>query len=131
MQFSLILCAAIGGALGSTLRYTISQLSLAHLGQSFYGTLAVNLIGCFLIGLFSEALSKLSQHHLFIGYSPYLSTLLITGLLGGFTTFSSFALDTLGIKGEYSSWLSLAYIMISVIGGVGLAQLGRFLITLP
>ncbi|MGJ3493983.1 fluoride efflux transporter FluC [Piscirickettsia salmonis] len=130
MQFSLLLCAAIGGALGSALRYSISQLSLAHLGQSFYGTLAVNLIGCFLIGLLSEAVLKLSQHHLFTNYSPYLTTLLITGLLGGFTTFSSFALDTLGIKGEYGSWLSLAYITISVFGGIGLAQLGRLIITI-
>ncbi|ALA24314.1 CrcB protein [Piscirickettsia salmonis] len=130
MQFSLLLCATIGGALGSALRYSISQLSLAHLGQSFYGTLAVNLIGCFLIGLLSEAVLKLSQHQLFTNYSPYLTTLLITGLLGGFTTFSSFALDTLGIKGEYSSWLSLAYITISVFGGISLAQLGRLIITI-
>ncbi|ODN42385.1 fluoride efflux transporter FluC [Piscirickettsia litoralis] len=130
MQLSLLFFVALGGALGSSLRYCISQLSLHHLGQGFYGTLTVNLVGCFLIGLFSESLLRLSQHHSLSHYGPHLTALLVTGLLGGFTTFSSFALDALGIRGEFGSWLSFSYVAISVIGGISLAQLGRFLITL-
>jgi fluoride exporter len=75
-----VFLVAIGGALGSVLRY------LTGLAVGFpYGTLTVNIIGSFLIGVLWVALSLRTETH----------PLLITGILGGFTTFSAFSLDTL------------------------------------
>ena len=81
---------ALGGALGATLRYLVGLGLEQRLGSGFpFGTLTVNLVGCLLIGLlaalFVDATEGREQLRLF----------LIVGCLGGFTTFSSFGLDTL------------------------------------
>ncbi|MCX7302588.1 MAG: fluoride efflux transporter CrcB [Rhodobacterales bacterium] len=79
-MMSTIFLVAVGGAFGSVLRY------LTGLAVGFpYGTLTVNIIGSFLIGFLWIALSLRTETH----------PLLITGILGGFTTFSAFSLDTL------------------------------------
>ncbi len=88
-----ILLIAIGGALGSVFRYWVSAGTHSLLGQSFpYGTLTVNFIGSFIMGfLFAMLLDHFS------GNSDQLRALLLIGFLGGFTTFSSFSMETLNL----------------------------------
>jgi len=90
-----ILSVAIGGAVGSILRYLISKYSQSFLGISFpIGTLLVNLIGTFLIGFFFSYLVEK------IAINPYVRGMLITGFLGGFTTFSTFSYESLTLLRE-------------------------------
>lgn len=86
---SSILLIAIGGAVGSVLRYLVTVGCTHWLGTSWaYGTLLVNVIGSFCIGL----VFSLLQHQIL--FSPYFRPLIMVGLLGGLTTFSTFSLDT-------------------------------------
>lgn len=80
---------AVGGALGSAARYGLNVGAKAWIPSSFpWGTLGANVLGCFLIGLFSEwAGSK-------VGMSPEARLFLTTGFCGGFTTLSSLMLET-------------------------------------
>ena len=81
---------AIGGAIGSVTRYLASNWMAERFGADFpLGTLLVNVIGCFIIGLFmAMATERLS-------ISPYWRLLIAVGFLGGLTTFSSFSYETL------------------------------------
>jgi len=105
-----------GGFLGSVARYGV-QLASINLfsGRTFWATLLVNLAGCLLIGLLAGGFLKLSQNqHL----------LLITGLCGGFTTFSTFAFDGLKLlkTGLYSQFA--IYFLVSTVGGLILCAAG-------
>ncbi len=83
-----ILSIALGGAIGATLRYTVSGAAYDRFGTDFpYGTLAVNVIGCFLIGFLSYAFSESVV-------SPNTRALILTGGLGAFTTFSTYGLES-------------------------------------
>ena len=91
------LLVAVGGAIGSLLRYYVGLGSLRLMGPGFpWGTLIVNVVGCFIIGVFAEMIMRR------FNASVELRLLLITGFLGGFTTFSAFSLDaiTLFERGE-------------------------------
>ncbi|MBX4909750.1 MULTISPECIES: fluoride efflux transporter CrcB [Rhizobium] len=91
------LLVAVGGAIGSVLRYFVGQWALRLLGPAFpWGTLAVNVVGCFVIGVFAELVARK------FNASVELRLLLITGFLGGFTTFSAFSLDAISLfeRGE-------------------------------
>ncbi|TAU83769.1 fluoride efflux transporter CrcB [Rhizobium leguminosarum] len=91
------LLVAVGGAIGSVLRYYIGQWALRLMGPAFpWGTLAVNVVGCFVIGVFAELIARQ------FNASVELRLLLITGFLGGFTTFSAFSLDAISLfeRGE-------------------------------
>ena len=104
--WSLLLVAA-GGAAGSVLRYLVSMLAAVHLGAGFpWGTLAVNIAGSAAIGLLGG-----------IGLGGDLRLLLVTGLLGGFTTFSAFSLET-GLLWERGWWLAAAYVAASLAFGL-------------
>ncbi len=82
----------LGGFLGSIARYTLSTAVYRAAGESFpYGTLAVNIIGCFIIGL----LMTLFQEQIIVNQNIRL--FLIVGILGGFTTFSSFSYETFAL----------------------------------
>lgn len=82
---------ALGGAFGSVLRFLVSGVIYQWLGRDFpYGTLAVNLTGSFLIGFFTEIL--IMQR---ISFSTEYRAIILVGVLGGFTTFSTFSLETL------------------------------------
>ncbi|HBT01031.1 fluoride efflux transporter CrcB [Salipiger marinus] len=111
---------ALGGALGASGRY-LTGLAMARLfGRGFpWGTLAVNILGSFAMGVLVVALAQLSANRL----APFL----MTGVLGGFTTFSAFSLDvaTLYERGDVGQ--AAIYVAASV--GVSLAALfaGLFL----
>ena len=116
----------LGGGLGSCARYAAGLLFLDRFGPGFpYGTLAINLFGCFAIG----AIAELAQTRaLFAG--PQMRLFLVVGVLGGFTTFSTFAYDAVTLSGEGLSGAALLYVLASVIGGVLLAFAGMALVRL-
>ncbi len=104
-----VLLVAAGGAVGSVPRYAVAVLAAAHLGAGFpWGTLAVNLLG-------SAAIGALVGH----GLRDELRLLLVTGLLGGFTTFSAFSLEA-GLLAERDGWWAAAlYVGASLALGLG------------
>ncbi|MCQ2004242.1 fluoride efflux transporter CrcB [Rhizobium sp. NRK18] len=105
-----ILLAALGGAFGSALRYLVGNWTFRLFGPGYpWGTMTVNVIGSFVIGLFAELVARK------LNSSPELRVLLITGFLGGFTTFSAFSLDafTLYERGELT--LAGVYVIGSVL----------------
>lgn len=103
---AILASVAAGGAAGSVGRYLVS-LGAAGLGlPSFWGTLAVNVAGSFLIGLLAELLVRET-------IPPALRPLLITGFLGGFTTFSAFSIEVVGLWREGIPH-ALAYVAASI-----------------
>lgn len=110
------------GACGTLLRYAIDLWLAERLGKTFpWGTLAVNLLGCFLIGV---ALNLLQDRFLL---SPYLRAALLIGFLGGLTTFSSFGVQAFGFfKAGQVEW-ALGYIAVSNLAGVLLVWAGYVL----
>lgn len=83
----------LGAGLGGVFRFWISNLTYWMLGRDFpYGTLIVNISGCFLMGLLFALLFDR-----FNGIGPQLRSLLLIGFLGGYTTFSSFSIETLNL----------------------------------
>lgn len=121
-----LLAIFLGGGLGSVARYQIGVSLARWLGVGFpFGTLAVNLIGGFVMGLFTEWL--LAR----LGGSLLLRQFFAIGVLGGFTTFSSFTLDVAVLWERGDHVLAAGYVAVSVIGSIaalfaGLA-LGRML----
>ncbi len=100
----------LGGGLGCVSRYGISILATAILSSRFpFGTLLVNIFGSFLIGIFF-ALYKESGERLRL--------LIVTGFLGGFTTFSAFSYETLALA-EKSLTYALWNILLNVLGSLG------------
>lgn len=101
----------LGAGLGGVFRYWVSNSIYWLCGRQFpYGTLVVNVTGCFLMGfLFVFLLERFS------GISLQLRSLLLIGLLGGYTTFSSFSIETLNLF-ENGAWLSgILNIFLSII----------------
>jgi len=106
------LIVLVGGAVGSVARYGTGVLAGRWLGPGYpYGTLAVNLIGGFLMGVLAGTLAR-------IGGTEHTRLLIGVGVLGGFTTFSSFSLDVVTMieRGEPS--VAISYVLLSVIGSV-------------
>lgn len=105
-----VLLIAIGGAIGSVLRYGMSNMTYLILGRSFpYGTLVVNVLGSFLMGLLSILLIERVD-----SMASPLRALLLIGLLGGFTTFSSFSMETLNLFENAEITSALLNIIVSV-----------------
>ncbi|MDR6635166.1 CrcB protein [Phyllobacterium sp. 1468] len=117
-----ILLVASGGAIGSVARYLVGVGMARAFGVAFpYGTLAVNIIGGFLMGLFIELLARRFQG------SPELRLFIAIGILGGFTTFSSFSLDVVVLwqRGEFG--IAFFYVLASVILSIGALFFGLWL----
>lgn len=116
---SLLLVAA-GGALGSMARFKLSGWVLHQTANWRFpaGTLAVNLIGCFIAGLLAGMAVKQEV------FPAEVRLLLFTGLLGGFTTFSAFGLETLLLLKRGAAGVAFANVAISVVIGLLLAWLG-------
>ncbi|MEP6583876.1 MAG: fluoride efflux transporter CrcB [Ginsengibacter sp.] len=108
----MIIAVGVGSCIGGILRYLLSLLIQNRSLSTFpFGTLTVNIIGCFLIGVafgFSERDLISMEWKLFF----------VTGLLGGFTTFSSFSIETITLLRTGHSWLALSYIGLSLIIGL-------------
>lgn len=104
-----ILAVMLGGGLGAILRYGVNIGAVRLLGTSFpWGTLFVNVTGSFFIGLLTAIFAIYWQP------SHEIKVFLITGLLGGFTTFSAFSLDFSTFWEGGASGMAIAYAMVSV-----------------
>jgi CrcB protein len=100
---------AFGGAFGSTCRYLIGLWTSRQFGPNFpWGTFGVNVVGSFAIGFIAELIARR------LNASPEMRLLLITGFLGGFTTFSAFSLDVIALIERGSPVLGATYIVASV-----------------
>ena len=109
-----VLYVALGGAVGSSLRFIIDR---SYGDNSFpIATLTVNLVGAFLLGFMVGSLGQ--------KLAPAVQLALFTGLLGGFTTFSTFALESVELMRSGNAASALGYVVISIGIGVLLAFVG-------
>ncbi|MDZ5647639.1 fluoride efflux transporter CrcB [Nitrospirillum sp. BR 11828] len=118
-----VMAVAVGGALGSVLRY-LSQIWLGRLlGLDFpWGTLFVNVLGSLVMGVLAELTARVWSP------TPELRTFLVVGVLGGFTTFSSFSLD-IGMLVSRDDWMvAMLYFMATLVVGVGGLFVGMALV---
>ncbi len=122
MLTTLALIAA-GGACGAVARFAAVNLS-AHAGVPLpWGTFAVNLAGCFAIGLVMGHWAETEW------FRTYGRAFVVVGLLGGFTTFSAFSLETVLLVEENQWPTALAYVAASVVTCVAAAWAGQYLAT--
>lgn len=117
-MFGTVLQVALGGAIGAAARYLTGVAVLRVTGATAMplGVLAVNVAGSFLMGLLAVGLARQGLAH----WSPFL----MTGILGGFTTFSAFSLETVTLMERGQIGLALLYVLLSVAGSVGALGLG-------
>lgn len=117
-----ILLIALGGGLGSALRY-LSNIGVEKIwaNKLYYATFLVNIIGCFLIGLLMGYLQKNETDN------SALKLLLITGFCGGFTTFSTFGLENYNLLQSQNYITSLLYIAASIVIGIAFVGVGIYL----
>lgn len=104
-----IAIVALGGAIGSVCRYLTGLFMTRLFGPSFpWGTITVNIIGSFAIGLLTELVARR------LNASMELRLLIVVGFLGGFTTFSSFSLDTVALIEKGALMTALTYVAASL-----------------
>ena len=116
-----ILLVGLGGAFGSIARYLVSGwVQAASKNPSFpFGTLTVNLIGCLIIGFLAQLAEARGV------FTPEARALVFVGILGGFTTFSSFGNETLNLARGGELWNALANVGLNVAIGLFAVWLGR------
>jgi fluoride exporter len=104
---------AIGGILGCWARYAMTNLVQDAYGRDFpYATLSINVLACFMMGfLFVETLERLT-------ISPVLRIGILTGFIGGFSTFSTFAMETLLLAEQGEAAKSMLYVLLSLVLGM-------------
>lgn len=116
------LLVAAGGALGSGLHHLTNLAALRLLGPGFpWGTLTVNLVGGFLMGVFVELLARR------LGGSAELRLFVATGFLGGYTTFSAFSLDFAVLYERGALAQAFGYVAASVVFSIAALFLGMWL----
>ena len=105
----------VGGALGAVMRWKLGGAILHHTPDWRFplGTFAVNILGCLIAGVLAGLVVKLDV------FSADTRLFLFTGLLGGFTTFSAFGVETVYLLRRNEVATALAYVALSVIGGIG------------
>ena len=122
-MFGTLLTVALGGAIGATLRYLVGIGVVRMLGHGFpLGIITVNVVGSFLMGVFVVAAAHRGLTHL--------SPVVMTGFLGGFTTFSAFSLDFALLLERGDHGLAAVYLIASVaasivalFAGLGIARM--------
>jgi CrcB protein len=118
-----LLWIMLGGAVGSGARYlVVSAMQSPEAGAFPYGTLTVNLVGCLIIGVLATLMADAT------GVRATLKLALITGCLGGFTTFSAFGLETWSLLQHGAVATAASYVLTSTLGGVLLAWGGYRLV---
>lgn len=114
-----LLIVGTGSFIGGAMRYLLSTLMKSVCGQGFpWGTLMVNLLGCFLFGMLFAVFGKSSAT------DNTLYLLLTTGICGGFTTFSTFANESVQMLQQGNTWGFVGYVATSVVAGLALIALG-------
>jgi fluoride exporter len=118
-----LLLVGTGGFIGSVLRFTLAGLvqGWSRSTRFPYGTLAVNLLGCFVIGL----LAQLAESRAI--FSTETRALVFVGLLGGFTTFSAFGYETYGLLRDGALIPALLYVVGHLVAGLAAVWLGSLL----
>lgn len=105
-----LLLVALGGAIGATLRHLVGTLTLRIFGSGFpWGTATVNILGSFVMGVIVELVARK------FSASMEWRLFLMTGMLGGFTTFSSFSLDTAFLWERGETVVAFGYVVGSVV----------------
>lgn len=121
MKLNMYLAVGLGGMIGAVCRYGVSYFIPSPNGFP-YGTLAANLLGCFLLSFL------LNQSTLKQKLSPELFAAIGTGVIGSFTTFSTFMVETVTIY-ETNMLLAISYVGISILGGLCFCFIGYRLAT--
>jgi len=115
-----ILLVGFGGCLGAIARYKLGGIVLHHTADWRFplGTFVVNLLGCLLAGIIAGLVERQGW------FSPNTRIFLFAGILGGFTTFSAFGVDTVFLLRRGEILVALGYVALSVLGGVVSLWLG-------
>ena len=110
-----VLLVGAGGAVGSIFRFLISEITGRYYVQSFpLATFVINVLGCFIIGLLVNMLPA----------NANLKLILIVGFCGGFTTFSTFARESMDLINQQQSFLALLYVVASSVVGITAVWVG-------
>ena len=118
-----VLLVGLGGFVGSVARYLVAVLFAGYISSVFpFATLAVNIVGCFLIGVLFAISDKGNI------LSPEWRILLTTGFCGGFTTFSTFSYESLRLMQDGEFFYLAAYVLVSVVVGLAATYIGIALI---
>lgn len=105
--------------MGGIVRFLLSTFVQQQFNSTFpWATLAVNLVGCFLIGVSLAVVSH------YVSLSAYFNALIITGFLGGMTTFSSFSMETVTMLMQGAWRMAFAYVSLSCVAGILLSYAG-------
>jgi len=115
---------AIGGALGSLARYGLSEVIPRSVGEFPWATFITNIIGCGAIGVLMGYILQSNQTH------RYLRPFIGVGVLGGFTTFSTYALETWQLIVENALMSAGAYVLSNIVCGLVAVQFGLLIVRL-
>ena len=116
-MFTTLPLVALGGAIGASLRHVMGLAALRAFGPGFpSGTLIVNVLGCLAMGILAALLADKT--------SPRLAPFLLTGVLGGFTTYSAFALDAVTMWQRGDTGTALTYIAATTAGSIAAVLAG-------
>jgi CrcB protein len=114
MNASAVLAVFAGGGIGSVIRYALTFAITQRYGPGFpWATFLINVTGSFLIGICAEIIVTRAN-----APAPLARLFFMTGVLGGYTTFSTFSLDAINLAGDRAVLLALAYVAGSVILGI-------------
>lgn len=116
-MFLTLIYVALGGALGAVSRFLVQAVAVSVFGQGFpWGTLGINVVGCFVMGVLFVAFAGRD--------TAVIAPFFMVGLLGGFTTFSSFSLDAYRLFEDGQLGSAALYVVLSMILSLTAVMLG-------